>query len=255
MSRISYLLVFCIISGVSVPAFSQTASRWSSGIDFTKRAAQREKSRWSLTDWLAMKERNRMMDMWLSMNSPSPFEFALEGSYNSIKTEVLGSGTSESFKSYSGAFTGHAQFVGLTAEYENNTEEDLNDLSGLFNLRILGNSLQNTAFTLHYGLRTREMSETTATRLSQQFAQASLQIYITKYFGLNGKYRYFLPITNDQLGDVKEDVSEAGLFIDFKAFRIFGAWYKESQKTKIPAATDDTVTDRTGIRSGLKIFF
>ncbi|WP_347357228.1 hypothetical protein [Bdellovibrio sp.] len=251
MSRFSSVLLLCIILAASL-AEAQSASRWGSGIDFTKRAAAREKGRWSLSEWMETKNRNRMMDMWLSVNSPSPYEFALGGTYNSFKTEVEGSGTSESHVSYSGEVSAYAQFVGLTAEYENNTEEDFNDLGGMLNIRLLGNSIQNTAFTIHYGLRTREGS---GERLSQQFGQVSLQVYLTKYFGIDGKYRYFLPTSTDNLGDVEGNRAEAGLFIDFKAVRIFGSWFKESQKTKIPAATDDTVTDRTGIRSGIKIFF
>ncbi|WP_253696901.1 hypothetical protein ACLWBD_04765 [Bdellovibrio sp. HCB117] len=251
MSRFSSLLLLCIMafSGISE---AQSRSRWGSGIDFTQRAANREKSRWSLTEWLEMKNRNRMMDMWLSMNSPSPFEFMIGGSYNSFKTEVQDSGVENSYTSFAGEASAYAQFVGLTAEYENNTEESFNDLAGMLNIRLLGNSIQNTSFTIHYGQRTRESSDS---RLSQQFGQASLQVYLTKYFGLDGKYRYFLPTSTDELGDVEGSYTEAGLFIDFKAVRIFGAWYKENQKTKIPAATDDTVTDRQGIRSGLKIYF
>lgn len=252
MSRFSSLLLLCIIAFSTTPSFAQSGSRWGSGIDFTKRAANREAGRWSLSEWLEMKNRNRMMDMWLSMNSPSPFEFALGGSYNSYKTEVQGSGVSDSHTSFAGEASAYAQFVGITAEYENNTDEKYNDLAGMLNIRLLGNSIQNTSFTIHYGQRTRDSA---IGKLTQQFAQASLQVYLTKYFGLDGKYRYFLPTSTDELGDVSGNITEAGLFIDFKAIRIFGAWYKESQKNKIPAATDDTVTDRAGIRSGIKIFF
>ncbi|MFV3410044.1 hypothetical protein [Bdellovibrio bacteriovorus] len=251
MSRFSSLLLLCIILTASLSQ-AQSGSRWGSGIDFTKRATAREGSRWSLSEWLEMKNRNRMMDMWLSVNSPSPYEFSLAASYNSFKTEDPdNTSVSDSHVSYMGELSAYAQFVGLTAEYENNSEEEFNDLTGMLNIRVLGNSIQNTSLTLHYGLRTREADQ----RLSQQFGQVSLQVYLTKYFGIDGKYRYYLPTSTDELGDVEGNRTEAGLFIDFKAVRIFGNWYKESQKTKIPAAADDTVTDRTGIRSGLKIFF
>lgn len=257
MSRFSSLLLLCIITLSSFATHAQ-GRKWGSGIDFTQRAAAREKSRFSLTDWLAMKERNRMMDMWLSLNSPSPFEFMIGGSYISGKSEVRDPSTSpvsSDGTSYSGELAAYAQLVGVSGEYENNTVEKYNDLTGLFNIRLFGNSIQNTGLTLSYGLRTREMSGTTPTRLSQQFGQANLQVYLTKFFGLDGKYRYFLPTDNNELGEVKDDLVEGGLFIDFNAFRIFGTWYKESIKTKIPAATEETLTERTGIRTGLKIFF
>lgn len=251
MSRFSSLLLLCIII-FSPLAEAQTKSRWSSGIDFTQRAANREKSRWSLTDWLAMKERNRMMDMWLSMNAPSPFEFFLAGSYNSFKTEVNDGSAGVSHITYRGEAAAYAQFVGVSGEYENNSEENFSDLAGMLNIRLFGNSIQNTSLTIHYGQRTRTAETST---LRQQFGQATLQLYLTKYFGLEAKHRYFLPTSTDELGDVKGDMTEAGVFIDFKALRLFGSWYKESQKNKVPAATDETITDRTGIRSGIKIFF
>jgi hypothetical protein len=255
MSRFSYLLLLCIIA-FSLDSVAQTASKWSSGFDFTQRAAKREQGRWSLTDWLAIKDKNRMMDQWLSLNSPSPYELMFGASYLSYDKHVDdGTTLDKSYSLLAGEFAAYAQFVGISAEYANNNNEDYKDLSGLFNLRLLGNSLQNTGFTLSYGMRSREMTATTATTLRQQFGQADLQLYLTKYFGLDARYRYFLPATNDVLGDVKEDLTEAGLFIDFKALRIFGAWYKESQKIKSPGATVETTTDRTGIRSGIKLFF
>ncbi|MGE5087373.1 MAG: hypothetical protein ACM3MG_13800 [Bacillota bacterium] len=257
MSRFSYLLLSCIIV-FSFEAWAQNGgrSRWSGGYDFTQKATKREAGRWSLSDWLAIRDKNRLMDQWLSMNSGSPFEFMVGGSYLSYKTTSSDTSIAEtSSTSFSGEFSAYAQLVGLGAEYSNNTAEKYNDLSGIFNLRLLGNSIQTTGLTLSYGMRTREMNGATQTRLSQQFGQAELQLYLTKFFGFDGKYRYFLPTTNDVLGDVKEDYSELGLFIDFNALRIFGAWYKESQKNKTPAATDETITDRTGIRSGLKVFF
>lgn len=251
MSRFSSLLLLCIILTASLSQ-AQSGSRWGSGIDFTNRAKAREGTRWSLSEWLETKNRNRMMDMWLSVNSPSPYEFSLGASYNSYKTEdPANPAMSASHVSYMGDFSAYAQFVGLTAEYENNNAEKFNDLGGMLNIRLLGNSIQNTSLTLHYGMRTREADK----RLSQQFGQVSLQVYLTKYFGIDGRYRYFLPTSTDELGDVEGNRTEAGLFIDFKAVRIFGNWFKESQKSKIPAAVDDTVTDRTGIRSGIKIFF
>ena len=256
MSRISSLLLSCIILFLaSAPALAK--DDWITGYDFTQRAANREKGRWSLSDWLAIKDRSRMMDMWLSTNSPSPFEFMLGGSYLSYQTNPHdGTGTS-SHTSAAGEAAAYAQLVGLSGEYEHNAAENFTNTAGMFNLRVFGNSIQNSSLTLSYGLRTHEYVTSTATagRLVQQFGQADLQLYITKYFGIDGKYRYFLPTTNDDLGDVKGDYSEAGLFIDFKALRVFGAWYKESQKNTPASTTTESVTDRSGIRSGIKIFF
>jgi hypothetical protein len=241
------------------PSWAQSSGgsgRSSTFTDFTKRAANREKGRWSLSEWLEMKERNKMMDMWLSMNSPSPFEFAIGGSYNAIKNASTTDDDKKEYNDISGEFSAYAQLVGLTAEYENNTKEEFSDLSGIFNLRVIGNSIQNTGFTLSYGLRTRDITDpANKTRLGQQFGQAALQLYLTKYFGLDGKYRYFMPTNNEELGDVKEDLAEGGVFIDFNAFRVFGSYYRSIQKATDTTTQEETLTERTGVRTGIKIFF
>ncbi|MDG0817903.1 hypothetical protein [Bdellovibrio svalbardensis] len=258
MSRFSSLLLSCIIvflGAIHSPAQAQSRNNWLSSYDFTQRYANREKGRWSLSDWLALKDRNRQMDMWLSMNAPSPFEFMIGGSYASYQTDLHDNTEQKSYTSYSGELAAYAQLVGLSAEYEHNTAENLTDLAGQFNLRVFGNSIQNSSLVLSYGLRTRDQSTPTATKISQQYGQAELQLYIFKYFGLTGKYRYFLPTTNADLGDLNSDLTEYGAFIDFKALRIFGAYYKESQKSKLAPAITDTLVERSGIKSGIKIFF
>jgi hypothetical protein len=142
--------------------------------------------------------------------------------------------------------------VGLTAEYENNTQEGFNDLSGLFNLRLAGSSIQGSYLTLHYGMRTHTQNNPQLT-LRQQFAQTSLQMYVIKQFGFDALYRHYMPVTDDTLGEIKGNLTEAGAFIDFKNFRIFGTWYKEVQNSTLSGTIIDNT--RTGIRSGLKIFF
>ncbi len=259
MSRFSSLLLSCIIlflGAVSSTAQAQSRNNWLSSYDFTQRYANREKGRWSLSDWLSLKDRNRQMDMWLSFNAPSPFEFMVGGSYLSYKTDLHDNTEQKSYNSYSGELAAYAQLVGLSAEYEHNSAENLTDFAGMFNLRVFGNSIQNSSLVMSYGLRSRDdQSTATATKLSQQFGQAELQLYIFKYFGVTGKYRYYLPTSNSDLGDINSELTEYGAFIDFKALRVFGAYYKETQKTKLAPATIDTITERSGIKSGIKIFF
>ncbi|MNJ98416.1 hypothetical protein D3C87_161820 [compost metagenome] len=233
------------------------SSWWSGGTDFTKKAVAREQKRWSLSEWMQMKERNRMMDMWLSTNLASPFEFTVAIPYKSFKTEDVSAGTEQSFTSFAGEFSAYAQFVGLTTEYENNTKENYNDLSGMLNIRLLGNSIQNTNLTVSIGQRTRHLKTSTAeVDLKQQFGQASLDLHLTKFFGFEAKYRQYLKTTNDSYGkDIEETLAEAGLFLDFNALRIFGSYYQEQAKMNDPSTLVESKTNRTGIKSGIRIFF
>ncbi len=241
---------------LSLNSHAQSSSQGGGNSNFFQRAERRESKRWTLQEWMAQKDKNHMMDVWLSMNSPSPYELMLGISYNSYSLESTGNASSNNHTSYQGSFSAYAQLVGLTAEYENNSQENFNDLSGLFNLRLLGNTIQGSYLTLHYGLRTRTQEALQAVpqvRYSQQFAQASIQIYVIKNFGMDGLYRLYSPVTDNTLGEIKGNLVEIGSFIDFKNFRVFGSWYKESQSNEINALI--TNNTRTGIRSGLKIFF
>lgn len=255
MKRFNHILILILLAFASTTfaAGSGGGGGGGSSGDFLQRAERRQSQRWTLQEWLAQKDRNNMMDMWLSMNSPSPYELMLGISYNSYDQESsAAAGTTNKYTSYQGTFSAYAQFVGLTAEYENNTQEGFNDLSGLFNLRLLGSSIQGSYLTLHYGMRTHTQSNPQVA-LRQQFAQASLQMYVIKQFGFDGLYRYYMPVTDDTLGEVKGNLTEAGAFIDFKNFRVFGTWYKEVQNSTLSSTITDNT--RTGIRSGLKIFF
>lgn len=250
MKRFNHILILILLASAS-SGFA-AGSRSGSGGDFLQRAERRQSQRWTLQEWLAQKDRNRMMDMWLSMNSPSPYELMLGISYNSYDQEATGSTTPNKYTSYQGAFSAYAQFVGLTAEYENNTQEGFNDLNGLFNLRLLGSSIQGSYLTVHYGMRTHTQTSPQLT-LRQQFAQASIQMYVIKQFGFDALYRQYLPTEDTTLGKIKGNLTEAGAFIDFKNFRVFGTWYKEVRSSELNTVI--TETTRTGIRSGLKIFF
>ncbi len=224
------------------------------GGSWGKKAQAREGSRWTLQEWMAQKQRNSLMDQWLSMNSPSPFEFALLGASNTYDFQK-NLEAKESYSTYSGSFSAYAQAVGLTGEYENNVEENLNESTGLLNLRILGNSLQSTSITLHVGQRTLQYYELTEkVTVRNVVGQISLQAYLTKYFGLSGSYRHFFLTDHSSLGEVAGTLVEGGLFIDFKGLRIFGSWNDELQVNQSTTRVK-TKYKRQGIKTGLVIFF
>lgn len=222
---------------------------------FGARAERRESSRWTLQEWLEQRDRNRMMDLWLSMNSPSPFEFMLGAGHLATKTTVNTPPSETSFASYTGEVRAYAQFVGLTLEHHNNTPEALSDTTGIFNLRLLGDSLQNSSLTLHVGQRTRSFrSGTTEATVRNLLTQASLQLYLARYFGLDSYYRRYEAAESAALGEsIGGNLTEVGLFIDFKAVRVYGSWYRDVQTNTSP--TSETTTEREGVKTGLKIYY
>lgn len=251
----SFFAILCMI-------FSLTASiseaKWknpfpfpSDAEDFRKRAQNKENSRWTLKDWLEQKEKNHMMDLWLGMYSPSPYELILTGAYADYETSFENPASKIDGFAYSGGIAFYALIIGLEAQYQNNWHESTNQLSTLLNLRIMGNAVQGTHLNLQYGVRKKTIP--TDNTIEQQFAGADLDLYVDRYIGLHGNYRSYLPTKNDTLGDINERRTEAGLFFDFSFIRLFGQWFSEKHTTTLSGV--DTNSETTGLETGLKLFF
>lgn len=218
-------------------------------------SAARETKKFTLIEWLDGKDRRTMADMWLAMHTPSPYEVIVGGSFYqySLNYAANGVAAAEEKKSlYEGEFSAYARFIGITGIYANNTHENFNDTIGMFNLRLFGVTNQGSHLTFHYGLRTRVATDLTY-RLNQQFPGVTLDMYLMKYFGLEGHYRFYLPYTEDFYGTTTGDELNAGVFIEYGYLRLFGLWYVERQHSEKLGNTQDT--RREGSKAGLKIFF
>jgi hypothetical protein len=250
------LVSLCLLAACLQAHAESSSSGSSKGRNFLDRADKREAKRWTLQEWLEQRDRNRMMDLWLSLNSPSPYEFMLGISHHGYSLEQPNAEPVQ-HTSYSGAMSAYAQIVGVTAEYENNAEEKYNDLNGLLNLRLFGESIQSSYLAVHYGLRTRTYADSGA-RVAQHFSQVSLQMYAIKAFGFAGLYRLYYPAEQNIPGatpaETSGNLTEAGAFIDFKNFRLFGDWYKEQKKDRTSSGAESS-SSQTGVKSGIKIFF
>ena len=187
-----------------------------------------------------------MMDMWLSMNTPSPYEFVIGANLQSYESN------GQSYKAYNGEVSAYARFIGLTLEHTNNTEEHYGDTTGIFNLRLFGETVQGSHLTVHYGLRTR-IASGGQYRLNQPFPAATLQIYIMKYFGIQGNYRSFTPVTESFYGDTSGDELTYGAFLEFGLMRLFGDIYQERQNSTLGGV--ETNFKREGTRVGLRFYF
>jgi hypothetical protein len=217
-------------------------------------AAARESKRFTLQEWLENKDRRALMDMWLSINTPTPYEFVLGGALQSYKVESDsgGSTTSASKNTYFGEVSAYATFIGLSLEHTNNYDEGFNDVTGIFNLRVFGNTVQGSHLTLHYGLRTRTATNGSY-RLNQPFPAVTLQLYLMKYFGIQGNYRAFSPVTESFYGDTTMDELTYGAFVEYGMLRLFGDVYQERQASKLNGVQTDIKRD--GARVGLKFYF
>jgi hypothetical protein len=242
---------------ILVPQFSWSQDKaWSnpsgagSTDNFRKKAESKKGSRWTLQEWLAQKDKNRMMDLWLAMYKPSPYEFYIQGSADQYDYKTNSSKTN-AYRSYSGAMAFYALVMGLEGQYENNTAEGYQDLAGLVNLRIAGNAVQSTHLSLNYGSKRRVLNSPNTT-INQQFAGANLEIYVNKSIGLHGEYRGYFPTTDSNFGTITGQRTEAGLFFDIDYIRIYGNWYSDFFNTTTPATTTN---ERTGVQTGIRFFY
>lgn len=247
-------LVFALFADTALAQSASGGGSSSGGgggyMEFRRRAETRQQSRWTLKEWLEQKDRNRMMDLWLGMYAPSPYEFIVGGQYESYDTQISVPVSSSHYTATSGSIAFYAMILGVEGQYENNIAEHFQSSEGLVHLRVLGNSNQGTHLNLSYGARRRSSD---GFDLNQQAAGAELDLYIEKHIGLHGLYRVYFPIEEDNLGLTQGTRSEAGAFFDISFMRVYGNWFTDNTSSKMNSV--ETNTNRSGFQYGLKFYF
>lgn len=230
----SVLLLLCTI----LP-FSSVFAEGDIQIFVIKKQEEKKKSRWTLGDWLLTKEKMRLQDQWLAMNSGSPFEFFLTGNY-----QTLNSGSTT--RQWNFGFAAYAAMVGLEFQYNQINER----MKGLFNLRLVGRHAQGTNLTVFGGLRFQPSPES----ITGPLAGASLTLYLTKFLGIEGSYQHYFQSSPAASGtQTLGSRWDAGMFIDFSFLRIQGGYFSESVEARGGGTPGTTATTATTI--GTKIFF
>jgi hypothetical protein len=198
---------------------------------------EKAKHRWSLAEWLDQRDRMRMMDLWLALHSPSPYEFYLGGEYQTGHFSGLGY-----YGGWEGFIAGYASIFGLELRYE--TTNLSSRTSGFVNFRLFGFHAQATNLTVQGGVKNESRGDAT---LWNPLLGATITLYFTRFVGIEGLYRHFFSSTSHGLS-VSGDRFEAGAFIDFQFVRVFGDFFTEQETTA------DSLS-RKGATLGVKIFF
>ncbi len=235
------ILIILIVTIFSVVATGQESP--------IQKADKKQMSRWTLSQWLEQKNRIKLMDYWLSFNSPSPFEFYLLGSHSNAKTKTNLTTTETNVEVTQVGLGAFATIVGLEGTFEDR-EDDLDIWSAMFTLRLLGFHEQGTHLALHYGIRNLEGN---GDELANQFAAASLNLYLLKFFGITGHYRHYLEDTSNLGAKVDGNRIEGGGFIDFSFARLYGTWFSET--LNYDNSGTESETSEEGIQFGLQLFF
>jgi hypothetical protein len=209
-----------------------------------KKQEQKQATRWSLSEWLETRDRMRLMDLWLALHTPSPYEFFISGAYVSGQDSP-----GIDFTGWDVSAAAFATIFGLEFRYDSSLRSSL---IGLFDLRIFGYQDQGTNLTLQAGLR-HDRSGGMSARNAVAGVRAT--IYLARHFGIEGLYRHFFDSTPSEAGfSFSGSRYEGGAFVDFSFVRVFGTYFSEPEEVTVPGLGSGSVT-HTGIQVGTKLYF
>lgn len=217
----------------------------------------RSSDRWTIANWFETKNQVRLMDQWLSRNKKNKniMDIDLSLSYltDDLKTKNFDSTTSVTTTEYYGSnFSFYLYFIGIEADYYEDTEESENrHYSGSAHIRLLGSSNQTTRISLFYG---KGFIEDTTTAWHPTFYGAKATVYITDFLGIEGTYqKYIEEDTNlDYIGN--GDKKDFTVFIDIYFLRLFAKWVNENReyKNQLEQTYDE---EHKGFEAGLRFYF
>lgn len=178
-----------------------------------------------------------MMDLWLALHSPAPYEFYFNSQY---KTGKKTDGT------YSGGwdlgFVGYAYLFGLEFSYDKDSVGS--NVTGLFHLRLFGLQAQGTNIMLMGGLT---QTQRVGVKLLHPRVGASLTWYLYKSFGIETGFHHLFE-AKDGPSSLAVNRLNLGALLDFSFLRFYGGYFKTSE-------TGSFAQSRDGAYLGLKLFF
>ena len=211
-----------------------------------KKQEAKSQNRWSLSEWLETRDRMRLMDLWLALHSPTPYEFFLGTDYSWNQWSGTGSDQTQGSVRVMGA--AYASIFGL--EFERSFSP-VSEWVGTFDFRFFGYHVQSTHMTFQLGLRSQDSS---GTSVRNAFLGLESSIYFGKFFGLHALYRNYLTSPpNLTGGDFYGWRGELGGFVDFNFVQVYGTFFREQQVELVGGASYGT--QRSGPLLGLKLFF
>ncbi len=221
---------------------------------------KKELRRWTLAEWLATKDRNRQMDMWLALHSSdTDYEFYLNLDHATQKTEessaILGI-TDQKVPVYRLGLAAYATIAGL--EYKHEVMGDYSGNKAYFKLRIFGTGQQNTNLNFFYGVR--NYKETVFTSVGEEhfkneFFGFSITLYLLKKLGLETHFENYVAKESDKNKLFDGSFIETTLFIDYGFIRIYGSLVNEPLEYTATGTNTVTKWTREGFYGGLKFFF
>jgi hypothetical protein len=245
----AFLLVLSAMGALALsgPAVSRARADDDVYTVIVKKQEEKQKTSWYLDDWFVAKDKMRIMDMWLALHSPSPYEFYVAPEYQLVNTSS--GGTAERYASDSWRFkaAAYASIFGLG--FEKNLNPD-SEWTALFLLRVFGFNAQMTNLTFLAGVR----SEGDPVDGRNAVVGGTYTLSMTHFFGLDGSYRHYFPTAGGASGvSSSGDRWELGPFIDFAALRVYVKYFSDSETQTSSSLL--LPVDGKGFLVGAQLFF
>ncbi len=221
----------------------------------SQKISARQEKQWNVLDWLTQKKQIALWDAWLAThNSSNLFDFTLSGGYFKYDLSIKPPGASESktrFTAKNGSLDMYFTILNIYGEYEK-AGDSRESFGGAAGLRLLGTSSQDTSLVARYGWR-RYRDLTTQEQWDSRYVDGLMQIYLFKYFGIDGSYRYYFPQASNKNNRWVGSRSTGGVFIEALFLRIYAqAVYEPVNITVDGAVTQET---RRGGEVGVRMLF
>ncbi|MFI5391858.1 MAG: hypothetical protein ACHQYQ_10900 [Bacteriovoracales bacterium] len=235
------------------------ANAWSQSKDVITVSVERQEAKrrtgWTLADWMDTRRTIALQNQWLAFHTYGDdgilYDFYIGGGVGEFKFtgDQIPTLDEEKQKLYNYFGALYVAILGIEYRYEKSKEVYSQD-EGNVDLRLFGTSTQTTVIVAQYGLRS--LNEYQFGIFDQQFAGGYLQLYIFRFFGLEGRYRnYFWNTMKDGTMNMRSERWDYGLFLEKSFFRIFGTIFQETFTYQSP----DLVQERYGVNVGLRINF
>lgn len=205
--RSYFLATLMIFSTASAHAAGGEGFPWNYA---ARKAEVKQATKWSLGEWMAAKNQMKLMDMWLAMHTPTPYEFYLGVDYRAAT--FAGSPHIGGLRYSMGAYT---KIFGVVGERDNLEDR----WEGTFNVRLWGYQQQGSHLTVGGGFRADGTPQAT-----NPVFRGELDLYFMQTFGFEVAYRR-------DFGSFTSSRWTGGMHLDFAFLRLIGEYWSLSRDT------------------------
>lgn len=193
------------------------------------------RTRWAVENLFVRNRRSKPREQWLPYNPKKAPMFELMADVRmgqlSYENDTLNPPKNQPLKVASGGLAVFLGPLGISVQREQYkfSEKWWNRDEGSFYLRVLGSSTQTTNLTGFIGVQKSDMS--TLQKFEHRYYGALANLYLSRYLGLEGMYRYREP-TESTTHAIRGGDQHWGIFFEASILRLSLLFRKEWNKAR-----------------------